>query len=177
MLDEQLVFEVEPPTKPARQRRKKPKVNGKDEVDVELKTESTSEKPEVDFEAAKVSLLPVVPALYYALGKLESALAAIGFKLPYEKVAPIMEYTEEEISKLAEPTAAVLAKHGGSIVGRIDEIKLALYLAGIHEEKLRKLADARSNLRKAETGKINTGASVISIEKKAGDNMGPEQSV
>jgi hypothetical protein len=177
MLEEELVFEVEPPTKPARPRRRKSKVNGQDEVELEAKTDSTSEKPEIDFEAAKTSLLPVVPALYYALGKLESALAAIGFKLPYEKVAPIMEYTEEEITKLAEPTAAVLAKHGGSIVGRIDEIKLALYLAGIHEEKLRKLANARSDIRKAETGKINTGISVVPVEKKADNNLGSEQSV
>jgi hypothetical protein len=177
MLEEQIVFEVEPPTKPAKPRRKKSKVNGQEQIEVEAKTESTTEKPEIDLEAAKLSLLPVVPALYYALGKLESALAAIGFKLPYDKVAPIMEYTEEEISKLAEPTAAVLAKHGGSIVGRIDEIKLALYLAGIHEEKLRKLANARSDIRKAETGKINTGVSVIPIEKKAGDSMGSEQPV
>jgi hypothetical protein len=177
MLEEELVFEVEPPTKPARPRRKKSKVNGQDEFEVEAKTDSTSEKPEIDFEVAKASLLPVVPALYYALGKLESALAAIGFKLPYEKVAPIMEYSEEEISKLAEPTAAVLAKHGGSIVGRIDEIKLALYLAGIHEEKLRKLANARADIRKTQTGKVNAGISVVPVEKKADNNLGPEQSV
>jgi len=112
---------------------------------------SAEEAPRVELTPEQVAqiafaLQVFVAGLYEVVGRLETSITAYATHLPREQVAPIMQYSQAEVEKLAPVTSAVLAKHWPSLGKWQEELTLVTTLVSVHQDKFERLEKLKAEL-------------------------------
>lgn len=89
-----------------------------------------------DMTARREAVKTIVPAAYSALGAVLTLVASKVVKVPYQTARPIVDFNEQEVALLTEPTAKVLAKYVPSEFQYEAELELVLMLAAVTQDKI-----------------------------------------